>query len=165
MSHVATARQPAAALTQIQSRCKLPSPSRSFIASRRNRPLARPHHAFAQAHPSSLERARTRSTRYRPAFRRRKNAVLTASLRPCPCSCTAIQRTRPLPSQLPQRTSVGRADWSASQPTSSDSKSLWSPTFKPMRTPFAALLASSVTKTATILSRLNLSTRAALLGY
>ena len=58
-------------LTQIQSRCKLLLPSRKFFESQRNRPLARDRrHALAQAHPSSLERARTRSARYRSPSRK-----------------------------------------------------------------------------------------------
>ena len=55
---------------------------------------------------------------------------------------------------------------SASQPTSSDSKSSLSPTFKPTRTPFAAWLDSSCNDDGHNFVALEFSSsRAALLGY
>ena len=133
--------------------CSLPAEDLSHRSE--NRPLARPHHAFAQVHPSSLERARTRSTRYRPAFRRRKTPCsprrrLHARTGLRPFNACALCRTS-YHRECQQDGRIGRHR----QPTSSDSKSSLLPIFKPMRTPFAASLGSSVTTMATILSRLN----------
>ena len=61
-----------------QSRCKLFLPSRNFSISPRDRPLApEQNHAFGQAHPSPMGRARPRSARERSPSRHRETSRLS----------------------------------------------------------------------------------------